>query len=103
MPFRAPRDVRLKDGTPPAGSLKMNALHVGVLANLALAQPIYDRLGARPAFLLDLGVRPPEVFLLVAVLTLGLPAAMILLECLVWPLGRRWRDAVHAIAVYVLV
>jgi hypothetical protein len=99
---RAPRSAMTRCGSNAGRSLAMDGLHICVLASLALAQPAYDRLGDRPAFLLNLGTRPPVVFLVMAVLSLALPAAILLLECLAWLCARRMRDAVHAIAMYLL-
>lgn len=81
----------------------MDVLHVFILASLALTQPAYDRLGHRPAFLVDQGIRPPVIFLVMAVISLGLPLAITMVEYLAWLCVPRVRDAIHAIVTYLLV
>jgi hypothetical protein len=103
MLFCAPRDATSIELAGADHSSRRNALHVCVLANLALAQPAYDRLGKQSAYLFDLGVRPPSIFLFMAALALGLPAAIFLFQCVAGLCGRRMRDAVHGIAIYLLL
>ncbi len=79
-------------------------LHIFGMTSLAVAEPVLNRLGERPAFLVDLGIRPPAVFLFLSVVWLALPAAIVTVE---WALarfcGRRAQDALHAVAIHGLV
>ncbi len=100
---RALRWAMTKRGPDAGRSPAMDVLHIFALASLALAQPAYDRLGDRPAYVLNQGIHLPVVLLTMAVLSLGLPAAILLIECLAWLCAPRLRDAVHAIAIYLLM
>jgi hypothetical protein len=103
MLFRLPRFVRPEGRTAAAQSSCMDVWHVFVLASFALTQPVYDRLGARPAFLVRLGVRPPVIFLVIVLLSLLLPAAIAGIDRLAWLCARRVRDVLHVIMIYVLL
>lgn len=78
------------------------ALHVFVLSSFAIAGPVYDRLGHRASFLIDKGIRLPAVLLLVAAVSVGIPAAIVLAT---WVAGL-WRksaaDALQAVSVFAL-
>src|SRR5262249_52933026 len=85
-----------------APSTRVALLHLVVLTTFAVTQPVFDRLGERPAFLTDSGVGRPAVLLLTGILSILIPAAV---AGLVWGIGRmlpRARVPVHAIAVFVL-
>ncbi|HEY2252411.1 MAG TPA: sulfatase-like hydrolase/transferase [Planctomycetaceae bacterium] len=80
------------------------ALHVFGLASLVVAEPILNRLGERPAFIVDLGIRRPAIFLLLSLVSLGLPAAIVAVEWLILRLfGRHAPHAWHAVTIYVLL
>lgn len=103
MFFRRSRHAMSFHGSDPPRSMAIDLLHVFVLASLALTQPIYDRLGDRPAFLIDLGIRPPGIFLGMAAISLGLPTTITMFECLAWLCGPRAREAIHAVMIYLLM
>lgn len=81
----------------------IDALHLCVLTAFAVAQPVYDRLGDRPAYLADMRVGFSALVLLAVLLSLVLPLAM---AGLVEGLGRVFRGTrgpLLSIAVYVLL
>ena len=88
---------------PQTRILLADALHIFVLTSFAVAQPLYDRLGERCAFLVDQNVTLPAVCLLVVLLSLGIPAAIVLCEFTASRCGRRIREALHAAIVFVLL
>jgi hypothetical protein len=82
---------------------RLESLHLFVLATFAVTQPVYDRLGERPQFLLDSNVGRPAVLLLTATMSLVIPS---LFPIAVWCAGRlvpRARVPVFAIALYLLL
>jgi len=82
----------------------LDGLHLFVLSAFAIAQPIYDRLGDRSAFLVDKGIRSPAVLILVACVSLLVPAALVLLERLAARFLGRWAsESLHAIFLLVLI
>ncbi len=80
----------------------MDALHLFVLMNFAVAQPLYDRLAARSAFLVDLHLGPAALYILVAILTVALPASFVLLESLVWRWRRTACESLHLSLVWLM-
>ncbi len=77
----------------------MDALHVFVLTNFAVAQPVYDRLSTRSAFLVDLQLGYIALYALAATLTLALPASLVLLE---WIVGKCRRSAYEILHLSVV-
>lgn len=84
-------------------SLWADLLHVFVLVNFAIAQPIYDRLGERTAFLIDMDLGRPAICTLVVLLTAGLPTVIVLLERLVLRGSRRAYNTLHLTIVFALL
>jgi hypothetical protein len=85
------------------GSALREAVHLFVLSSFAIAQPVYDRIGERPAYLADMGVGAGAILLLAAIFSLGLPA---ILSAIVWGVARIWpraRNSIHAVVVYLLM
>lgn len=79
-------------------------LHVFGMASLVVAEPVLNRLGERPAFLVDLGTRPSAILLFACVVSLALPTAILAVEGMISRYcGRRAQDAWHAIAIYALL
>lgn len=79
-----------------------DVLHIFVLTSFAFAQPIYDRLGAQPVFLVDQNITSMTAALFASLLTIGLPTAIVIFQIAVSRLGRRAYDAMHTIFVFVL-
>lgn len=79
-----------------------DAVHVFTLASFAIAQPAYDRLGQNGAFLADHEIRTPAILLLVFVVSVALPAMLVLLENLSARFGRVAYDGFHTIVVFAL-
>jgi hypothetical protein len=78
-------------------------LHLFVLTAFAVAQPVYDRVGERPAFLSDMGVEPAAIVLFAITFSVILPSV---LAGMIWGVGRllpRVRAPFHVVVVYLLV
>ncbi|MGE5192915.1 MAG: sulfatase-like hydrolase/transferase [Deltaproteobacteria bacterium] len=86
----------------PPRPVWLEFLDLVVLTTFAVTQPVFDRLGERPAFLSDSGVGLPGVLLLTATLALVVPGAVAGLVCAIGRLAPRWHVSVYAIAVFVL-
>lgn len=89
--------------SPRTRTLAADCLHVVVLTSLAVAQPIYDRLGARSAFLIDQSITPATVGLLIFLVSFGMPAVIVLFEIIVARGSRTAGDALHSAIVGVLL
>jgi hypothetical protein len=92
-------------GTMDRGG-RTDALHLFVLTSFALVQPLLSVLGASPEFFLALDARPPDVWLLVSTLALGVPAALCAVEGLaglLWPGLRRMLHALFVTALVALI
>ena len=88
---------------PTARARLSDALHLFVLTSFALAQPVYDRLGGRSAFLLDQNVTPQTVNLLVFLLSFALPAAIVSFEYVIFRWKPKIYDSLHAIMIFTLL
>ena len=86
--------------SPKVRTLSRDALHVFVLTSFAVAQPVYDRLGDRPAFLVDQDVSPATLAVLVFLLSIVLPATIVFIETALACWKRRFQDSVHALVVF---
>ncbi len=80
-----------------------DALHIFVLTSFAIAQPVYDQLGGKSAFLLDQNVTPETAWLLVFLLSIALPAAIVLIEFVMAHWKPRIHDSLHAVVVFTLL
>src|SRR5262245_11028562 len=78
-------------------------LHLVVLTNFAVTQPVYDRLSERPAFLADSGLELSGVMLLVVVFSVFIPATAGGLVIAAGRLAPRLRDSLYAIAIFGLL
>ena len=83
-------------------SLPLAGLHVFSLWALAVAQPLYDRLGPRLRYINDVGIEPSTLVLLTVVLSLLLPALLVAFEGLAGKLHGRLQRASHLLLVAVL-
>ena len=63
------------------GGHRLFFLHVGALASLSLAQPIFDFLSQHPQFLVAHHASPIEMLLLVVLLSLLIPGSMAAAAC----------------------
>ena len=63
------------------GGHRLFFLHVGALASLSLAQPIFDSLSQHPQFLVAHHASPIEMMLLVVLLSLLIPGSMAAAAC----------------------
>src|SRR5262245_23958656 len=96
-----PPDDSLRLETRVTGrSASLDTLHVFVLASFAIAQPIYDRLGPRGAYLIDLKVGPPSIALLVLLISLAIPALLVSVEGASRRRGPRAADGSHAVILF---
>jgi len=79
-------------------------LHLFGMTSLVVAEPVLNRLGERPAFLVDQGIRPPALLLLLLLMSLVLPSSLVAAEWVIWRCcGRRAQDAFHTVAMYALL
>jgi len=81
----------------------IRVLHLFVLTAFAVAQPVYNRVGERPAFLSDIGVERPAIVLFAVAFSAFLPT--ILAAC-IWAVGRvfpRARAPFYSVVVYLLL
>jgi hypothetical protein len=94
--LRLPSVLRLSETT-------IAILHLFALTAFAIAQPVYDRVGERPAFLTDMGIKPPAIVLIVVAFSLGVP---MILAAGIWGIGRTWppsRAPLQVVIIYSLL
>lgn len=84
-------------------SRSCDALHVFVLFNFAVAQPVYDRLSERAALFVDQVIGMQVAYLLAVLLSAGIPGAIVLIEWLVGCCGKRWYETLHCLVLSVLL
>jgi hypothetical protein len=94
--------LKPRGGASRPRSRRADALHVVVLCSFAFAQPLYDKLSERPAFLTDLGAGPGLLAGLIAALSLGLPLALLIPGALVARYGRRAYEPLYLAASCLL-
>ena len=99
--------VPLKTGTPTsqqgesAGRQSSDlrtwedTLHLFVLTSFAIAQPVYDRLTERPAFLIDYRIQPGVIVFIAICLSLICPLLLVAVERLALRIGHRLYNRVH--------
>jgi hypothetical protein len=102
------RSTRPAAARPPDASTPVSpnfgivdALQVLVLVNFAVAQPLYDLLGRRTAFLLNERIGLNVLIGLTFVLSILLPGALILLEWGLSRFSRRAKDICHTSLVFL--
>ena len=71
------------------------SLHIGTLASLSVAQPVFDLLSRQPEYLVARQAGPLDVWFLVLLLNLAVPGLVVAGVCLLgWATGaRRWFQA----------
>ncbi len=87
---------------PFAQTPLIESLHLVVLTTFAVSQPLFDQLGARPAFLADSGVGVPALLVLTAALAVVVPAAVAGSLYVIGRVAPRVRHAAFSVAVYIL-
>lgn len=80
-----------------------NGIHLAVLSALAIAQPLLDVLGKNPTFFAVRGSTATQIVLFALVVTLGVPAILVLVEVAVRALDRAAARLVHLVFVAGLV
>ncbi|MDB5392482.1 MAG: sulfatase [Planctomycetaceae bacterium] len=80
-----------------------NALHVFVLLNFAVAQPLYELLGRQTTFLVNERISLNALVLLTFGLSCVLPAAFVLLEWSISRISRKDSQLCHTLIVFVLL
>lgn len=90
-------------GVTAGRSRRLDALHVFALCSFGIAEPAYNRVGERASFLIDSGITIPAVLVWIALVSLVLPALIVLVERLAALWGPRTYEAAHATIVFVLL
>jgi hypothetical protein len=78
-------------------------LHLVVITTFAVTQPVYDRLGERPAFLSDSGLKLSALLLLVVLFSVLVPAVIAGLVTVAGHLIPRLRDPLYAVVMFGLL
>ncbi len=99
---RAPR-VQFETMTPTQSVPRTDAAHILALTTLAVGQPLLYVLGRNGEFFVASRTRPSELLALVALVVVGVPAVLILIELLAGRFGPRARRTVHMALVALLV
>lgn len=81
----------------------IDGVHLALLSSFAFAQPLYDLLGRNAEFFVARRSEPVDVLLLVAGLSLLIPAIFLLIEGLAGLLGERIRKRTHYVLAGALV
>jgi hypothetical protein len=81
----------------------IDALHIFVLCNFAVAQPLFDLLSRNAEFFVTRHSEPVDIILLIIILCVLLPVLVLLIELVVSLFGRRARKGVHGFMVASLV
>ncbi|MBS0267190.1 MAG: hypothetical protein JSS02_35020, partial [Planctomycetes bacterium] len=84
-------------------TLRSQVLHLFVLSGFAIAQPIYDRLGERSAYLVDLQVEAQTIVWLAVLFSLVIPGVLALILAATSRVAPRARDSVMAVMCLVLL
>ncbi|MFN0054619.1 MAG: sulfatase-like hydrolase/transferase [Planctomycetales bacterium] len=98
-----PPAVSRHKGVGSGRSRWLDALHVAVLWNLAVAQPLYDRLIRNATYLSDLEFGVSGLLLLAFVLSLGIPLAIVVVEWLASLAHRGVYEWLHVLVVWGLI
>jgi hypothetical protein len=80
----------------------IQALHIFALSSLAIAQPIYDLLGQNAEFFVAHRLGRGGILVLVAALSLGLPALLVAMELAIRSISFRLQQLAHVGLVWVL-
>jgi arylsulfatase A-like enzyme len=78
-------------------------LHIAALCAIAIAQPLFDLLGANPEFFIAHRAAPADVLLLIVALAGVVPALLVLVVRLAGVAGARARDIALSVVLAILV
>ena len=81
---------------PEARTRLTEVLHIFALVGFAVAQPLFDRLSRNLVFLKDQGVRPASLVTLVLILSVFVPAVIVMLEIAVGVVHRGTRSSLES-------
>ncbi|MDA8017346.1 MAG: sulfatase-like hydrolase/transferase [Thermoanaerobaculia bacterium] len=84
-------------------SFWVDSLHLVVLCNFALAQPLFDLLGRKPEFFAVRRSEPIDLWILVITLGFLVPAPLVLLEGVASLVHRKARRALHGVMCTALI
>ena len=100
----------MKCGNPPWSVIKNVAhrfpdgsLHLFILFNLAIAQPLFDLLARSAPFFVAERSQPLDIILLVLLLTILMPSLFVVLEVMAGLLSQRLRNGLHTLFVAALL
>ncbi|MCR9105646.1 MAG: sulfatase-like hydrolase/transferase [Gammaproteobacteria bacterium] len=83
-------------------TFSQRAIHLFALCSFALAQPLYHLLAGAPEFFTAHHTERPDLILMIGVLSLGIPALLILLTALARVFGRRVQEVVYCVLIVTL-
>jgi hypothetical protein len=83
--------------------LLTDALHIFVLCNFAIAQPLFDLLSQNAEFFVVRNSEPVDVILLILILGIVIPTFVVSVEVVAGLFGRRVRKVVHGFVVAALM
>ena len=86
-----------------ATRLPSGSLHLFILFNLAIAQPLYDLLGRSAPFFVAERSEPVDILLLVFLLSILIPLFFLVLEIIASLLSQKLRLGIHALLVALLL
>jgi len=78
-------------------------LHLFTLSALAFAKPVFDVTARDAAFYVIRGSRPADIVTLIAIVSIAIPTALVLLEAVSRIIGRRLQLAIHFVLVGTLI
>ncbi len=84
-------------------SPRFHALHVVVLTSFALGQPLFDRLSRNRVYLADQRIQPSAILALAFLVSVVVPALILMPQALAGWRSERARRRVHAVVVFLLV
>ncbi len=88
--------------TYPHAAMSRSILHIFIFATFAVAQPLFDLFSSYPEFFIARHTSPADIWLLIAFLSLGVPALLVLILLPVRLLGMRsWTLAANSV-IFVL-
>ena len=108
--FLGGRARKMKCNNPPWSVIKNVAhrfpdgsLHLFILFNLAIAQPLFDLLARSAPFFVAERSQPADIFLLVLLLSILIPAVFLSLEIVASLISQKLRAGIHTLLVALLL
>ncbi|MFZ0449431.1 MAG: sulfatase-like hydrolase/transferase, partial [Desulfatiglandaceae bacterium] len=80
----------------------VDGLHIFVLVNFALAQPLFDLLSQNAEFFVARRSQPVDIFFLISILCILVPGALVFAEALVGLIGKGVRRVLHILFMVFL-